>query len=148
MFWRTGHDRSRSPEFKFESKRPKVFGSLVPFVSPKKSSQSLPAVWRIGALAGIAVALILSLSAPKLRAQATVLGTLTGTITDPSGATVPGAKVTATNIATNEARAPERIRRANIVSPICFLANTLSPLKRRDSRRLSSLHSSWKWARH
>ena len=104
MFWRTGHDRSRSPEFKFESKRPKVFGSLVPFVSPKKSSQSLPAVWRIGAIAGIAVALILSLSAPKLRAQATVLGTLTGTITDPSGATVPGAKVTATNIATNESQ--------------------------------------------
>ena len=31
-------------------------------------------------------------------------GVILGTITDPSGAVVPGVKVTATNIATNEAR--------------------------------------------
>jgi hypothetical protein len=48
--------------------------------------------------------LALLVSAGTAMAQASVLGGLTGTITDPSGGAIPGAKVTATNTATNESQ--------------------------------------------
>ncbi len=45
-----------------------------------------------------AIAICLLASAPSLRAQA--VGSITGTVTDPSGGVIPGAKVTATRIET------------------------------------------------
>ncbi len=51
---------------------------------------------RVGSCLGILTALIVCLFAPSLVGQA-VNGTLLGTITDTSGATVAGAKVLATS---------------------------------------------------
>ena len=47
---------------------------------------------------------MLAFAAPLLRAQTSNTGALTGTVTDPSGAVISGATVTATNLATGQAR--------------------------------------------
>src|SRR4249920_1634034 len=48
--------------------------------------------------------LIAAVMAPSLMAQSLVSGDLTGTVTDPSGAVVPNAQVTAKNAATGATR--------------------------------------------
>ena len=51
---------------------------------------------------GLGLALLLS-AVPSGPAQ-TVYGSIVGTVTDPSGAAIPGANVTLTNLGTNEPR--------------------------------------------
>ncbi len=51
---------------------------------------------------GIAVVLLMLCLAPKASAQLASTTSLVGTITDSSGAVIPGATVSAVNIATNE----------------------------------------------
>lgn len=51
-------------------------------------------------LSGLAVAMLLASQAPKIWAQE-VYGSIFGTVTDPSGAVIPNAKVTVTDIAKN-----------------------------------------------
>lgn len=61
---------------------------------------------RFAVRASVAVVMALGLAfvvVPRARAQAQY-GTITGTVTDPSGAVVPGAKVVLTNAATSETR--------------------------------------------
>ena len=69
--------------------------------------QSLSTVFvRFAVRASVALILALGLAfvvVPQARAQAQY-GTITGTVTDPSGAVVPGAKVVLTNQATSETR--------------------------------------------
>lgn len=50
------------------------------------------------------VAALLTISAPLLMAQTGSTGALTGTVTDPSGAIISGATVTATNVGTGQSR--------------------------------------------
>jgi Carboxypeptidase regulatory-like domain/TonB-dependent Receptor Plug Domain len=52
----------------------------------------------------LAVAALFALTAAPLMAQSSTTGGLTGTVTDPSGAVISGATVTATNIGTGQAR--------------------------------------------
>jgi len=52
----------------------------------------------------LAVVLALVLSAPALWAQSASTSALTGTVTDPTGAVLPGVTVTATAVATNQSR--------------------------------------------
>ena len=55
---------------------------------------------RVLALSAVAVSLLLFCAAPKARAQGIDTALLRGTVTDSSGAVVPGATVTMTNVAT------------------------------------------------
>ncbi|HYV61625.1 MAG TPA: carboxypeptidase-like regulatory domain-containing protein, partial [Bryobacteraceae bacterium] len=50
------------------------------------------------------IALVLVVGIPSLMAQSAGTGALTGTLTDPSGGTIPNATVTLTNTQTNQAR--------------------------------------------
>ncbi|MGH9563179.1 MAG: carboxypeptidase-like regulatory domain-containing protein, partial [Terracidiphilus sp.] len=49
-------------------------------------------------------AALFAIGAPKMMAQSSSTGALTGTVTDPSGGVITGATVTATNLATGQAR--------------------------------------------
>ena len=51
--------------------------------------------------------LLLLGGANRLAAQSSELGQIAGTVTDPQGAAVPGAKVTVTNVGTSIAREPQ-----------------------------------------
>ncbi|MGZ7100085.1 MAG: carboxypeptidase-like regulatory domain-containing protein, partial [Candidatus Angelobacter sp.] len=53
----------------------------------------------------LAAAATFSMCVPSLLAQSAGTGALTGTVTDPSGAVIPGVAVTATNTDTNQTRA-------------------------------------------
>ena len=57
-----------------------------------------------GAVVAIAACLFMLVLAPSLMGQTAGTGALTGTVTDPSGAVVPNATVTATNVATGQVR--------------------------------------------
>jgi Carboxypeptidase regulatory-like domain len=50
------------------------------------------------------IVLVFALAVPSLLAQSAGTGALTGTLTDPSGGTIPNASVTLTNTQTNQAR--------------------------------------------
>src|SRR5258708_2023276 len=50
------------------------------------------------------IVVVLVLAIPALLAQSAGTGALTGTVTDPSGATVPNATVTLTSLQTNQTR--------------------------------------------
>jgi len=52
----------------------------------------------------MAVAMLLAVDVPALMAQSATTGALTGTVTDPSGAVIAGAAVTATNNSTQQSR--------------------------------------------
>src|SRR6059036_138232 len=60
-------------------------------------------------------------AAPALFAQASFTGTLLGTVTDSSGAVLPGAEVVAINLATNERQTTQTDSAGN------FLVPTLKP---------------------
>jgi hypothetical protein len=52
----------------------------------------------------LAIAVVMVIGLPRLFAQSAGTGALTGTLTDPSGASIPNATVTLTNTQTNQAR--------------------------------------------
>src|SRR5262245_59675339 len=58
---------------------------------------------QIGGRWAMTMALIMAIGAGVAEAQST-FGTMTGTVTDPSGAVVPGATVTVTNVRTQAVR--------------------------------------------
>ena len=65
----------------------------------------------------LSVLLALAISvgcAQPLLAQGTDLGTIRGTVTDPSGAVIPNASVTIVDLATNRLRQPKRTPTAHI----------------------------------
>ena len=68
--------------------------------------------------------LIAAVMAPSLMAQSLVSGDLTGTVTDPSGAVVPNAQVTAKNAATGATRSTTSNAVAPIDLPCCHQALT------------------------
>lgn len=67
---------------------------------PRFQLTDRPTRWRIAALTASAAALMLA--APAARAQGS--GEITGTVTDPSGAILPKAQVTLTNLGTGQSR--------------------------------------------
>lgn len=59
--------------------------------------------WKVASAVSLCTLLLLAVASPALSQSATT-GALTGTVTDPSGAVISGATVTATNLATGQAR--------------------------------------------
>src|ERR1039458_6652086 len=90
------------------SGRPRFVKTKVPFRLTKRKARggqmfrkTLNAVLAVTSAHGLKLGLIVLLSAGVMLAQTAGPGTLVGTVTDTSGAVVPGASVTVTNAATS-----------------------------------------------
>ena len=84
--------------------------------------------------AGVALAIVAALIAPPPASAQALYGSITGTVTDPQGAAIPGATVTATNTGTGlKVECRHGRRRATTRSATCSPASTTSGPRSRAS---------------
>jgi len=77
----------------------------------------------------------------------TVSTEILGLVTDPAGAVVPGATITARRVATGDVRRSNSNETGNYIFPLLEVVSTKSPVRRRDLRQKSGAALSWRCSR-